>query len=106
MITATMDWNRLTMEVDGHAGYAEKGKDIVCAAASMLAGALGGVLEEAKSRGRCDMTSRDEDGHSVIRAAPRMGNVAEVKAYFRMAVTGFRMLQEQYPEHIRIREVD
>ena len=35
------------MTVQGHAGYAEKGKDIVCAAVSALVYALIATLEEA-----------------------------------------------------------
>ena len=40
MIKAVMYWNRLRLEVDGHAGYDEKGKDIVCAGVSMMVNAL------------------------------------------------------------------
>ena len=105
MTKATMYWQRLRLEVTGHAGYAEAGKDIVCAAISMLTDALAGVLEEAEARGRCMHKIRDGDGSMVITADPTMGSVTEIKAYFRMAVTGMRMLQEQYPEHIRIQEV-
>lgn len=105
MTKAIMYWNRLQLEVHGHAGYAEPGKDIVCAAISMLTDALGGVLEEAEARGRCEHKIRDGDGHTVITADPTLGSMNEIKAYFRMAVTGMRMLQEQYPKHIEIREV-
>ena len=105
MTKAIMYWDRLRLEVNGHAGYAEEGKDIVCAAISMLTDALGGVLEEAEERGRCEHKIRDGDGSTVITADPTMGSRQEIKAYFRMAVTGFRMLQEQYPKHIEIREV-
>lgn len=105
MTKATMYWQRIRLEVTGHAGYAEAGKDIVCAAISMLTDALAGTLEEAKARGRCDYKARDGDGTVIISADPTMGSIVEIKAYFRMAVTGMRMLQEQYPEYIRIQEV-
>ena len=105
MTKAVMYWNRLRLEVNGHAGYAEEGKDIVCSAISMLTDALGGVLEEAEARGRCEYRIRDGDGSVVITADPTLGSVNEIKAYFRMVVTGFRMLQEQYPKHIQIQEV-
>ena len=106
MIRASMDWRRLRLESAGHAGYAEKGEDIICAGASMLTGALGGVLEEAKERGRCSCTMKNRDGYAMIEAEPTLSNRAEIKAYFRMAVTGYKLLQEQYPKYIEIREVE
>ena len=105
MTKVTMYWERLRLEAEGHAGYAEPGKDIVCAAISMLTDALAGTLEEAEARGRCECKAKEKDGSVLIWANPTMGSVTEIKAYFRMAVTGFRMLQEQYPGHITIREV-
>ena len=105
MIRATMYWARLRLEVDGHADYAEKGKDIVCAGASMLTGALAGALEEAEDRGRCEYKAKNSDGKALIWAEPAMGSVQEIKAYFRMAVKGYRMLEEQYPGNVTIREV-
>ena len=105
MIKAVMYWNRLRLEVHGHADYAEAGKDIVCAGASMLTDTLAGVLEEAEERGRCKNNIRDGDGDMMLSADPTLGSMSEIKAYFRMAVTGFRMLQEQYPKHAEIREV-
>lgn len=44
MIRVRFEKNRLT--VRGHAGYAERGEDIVCAAVSALVYALIGVLQE------------------------------------------------------------
>ena len=105
MIRATMYWNRLRLEAAGHAGYAEKGQDIVCAGASALTNALANALEEAEERGRCSMEAKNRDGYAMITADPTMGNRQEIKAYFKMAVTGMKKLQEQYPKNIEIREV-
>lgn len=44
MIVVTVEKNSIT--VDGHAGYAEAGKDIVCAAVSVLTSTLIMSLEE------------------------------------------------------------
>ena len=105
MIRANMDWNRLRLEVAGHAGYAEKGQDIVCAGASMLTGALAKALQEAEERGRCSVTIKQREAYGMIQADPAMGNVQEVKAYFRMAAKGMRTLAEQYPKNVEFREV-
>ena len=105
MIRATMYWDRLRMETEGHAGYAEEGQDIVCAGASMLMYALGRVMEESEARGRCECKTKITDGKMIVWSNPTMGAINEIKAYFRMAVTGFRMLQEEYPGKVTIREV-
>ena len=105
MIRATMYWGRLRLEVEGHAEYAEKGKDIVCAGASMLTGALGAALEEAEARGRCECKVRYSEGKALIWAVAAMGSRQEIKAYFKMTVTGFKLLEEEYAGNVTIREV-
>ena len=104
MTKATMNWNRMRMEIDGHAGGGTKGNDIICAGESMLICALIGALEEAQTRGRCEMDYEDRDGYAMVWADPSIGCSNEIRAYFRMAVKGMRMLQEQYPEHVSIKE--
>ena len=106
MIHAKMDWRRLELMMWGHAGYAEEGKDIVCAGASMLFDALAGSLKEAEDRGRTTATLHERGENTVIITAdPSMNNVSEIKAYFRMAATGLRQLAEQYPENVEMKEV-
>ena len=105
MIRATMYWNRLRLEVDGHAGYDEKGKDIVCAGVSMMVNALAGVLEDAEMRGRTAASCESADGKAVIWADPNLGNLSEIKAYFRMCVKGLQMTAEAYRGYIEIKEV-
>ena len=105
MIRAVMYWNRLRLEVDGHAEYDEKGKDIVCAGASMLTGALAAALEEAEERGRCECKAKIDEGKALIWAEAAMGSRQEIKAYFKMAVAGYKLLQEKYAGNVTIREV-
>ena len=104
MVNAVMNWQRLELMVDGHAGADEKGKDIVCAGISMMVSALIGVLEDAQMRGRCTLEYTSEDGKAKIMADPLMGSLAETKAYFRMCVKGLQMVREEYPGNIRVTE--
>ena len=105
MIRATMYWNRLRMEIEGHAGYAEEGKDIVCAGASALVDALAGALQDAERRGRTTATAEEKDGKVIIWADPMMGSLNEIKAYFRMCVKGMQLMHESYRENITVKEV-
>ena len=106
MITAVMYWDRMRLEVSGHANAAPKGQDIVCAGASMLTGALAGVLEDAQQRGRTKFRCEDTEEGLTIWAEPQMSCYREIKSYFRMCVKGFQMLQEQYSKYVWIREVN
>lgn len=105
MIRGLMNWPRMRLEVKGHANYDEPGKDIVCAAASMLTGALAGVLEDAQARGRTKFEWKEEGSGVVIWADPNMGSMNEIKSYFRMAVKGMKMVAEQYPKNVEMKEV-
>ena len=106
MTKAVMYWNRMRLEVDGHAGGGEKGKDLICAAESMLISALIGALGEAEQRGRCETDYEDGDGKAMVWAYPSMGCSNEIRAYFKMCIAGFRMLAERYPGNVKMEEVN
>ena len=106
MTKATMIWDRLRLDVEGHAGYAEEGKDIVCAGVSILTYALARALEEAEQRGRCEYKAKIEGDRALIWANATMGSLNEIKAYFRFAVNGLKMLAEQYPGNVTVKEVN
>ena len=105
MTKAVMYWNQLQLIVKGHANSDGYGKDLVCAAVSMLTGALVGVLEEAEARGRTLFEWKEGDGELTIWADPNIGSEREVKSYFKMCVKGLKMLHDQYPKNVDIKEV-
>ena len=105
MILVRMEWGNLKMTMEGHAGTAEKGHDLVCAGASMLAQALGRSLQIAQARGRLDLQILSEEGMMRIQADPELSSLNETKAYFRMFLNGMRMLAEEYPANVKVKEV-
>ena len=90
MIVIRMDRRHGLLEIDGHAGYAEKGKDIVCAAVSVLACSLVGYVSGCVKR---------EDGHMSF-SAGKMSSRA--RGAFDCAYGGFAMLAEAYPAHVTL----
>lgn len=106
MTKARMNWGKLRLEMSGHAGAAERGKDIVCAAESMLTQALLQTLLEMNDEKKLWMewTGSAAAGYLKMEAAPVEEYRAEVRACFRMCITGLRMLAEKYPEHIKLTE--
>ena len=80
----------------GHAGYAENGKDIVCAAVSFQMYSLEGWCSVHADELR-KHSSKIGDGMFEIYFEGKAG-----KSVFEMAVIGFKQLQETYPKHIKI----
>lgn len=74
------------MRITGHAGYAKKGSDIVCAAVSALIDALAAVT---------DGSVRD-DGETYVCAFVGFGEA------FDMARIGFARIAAAYPKHVRV----
>ena len=80
--------DEMILRAEGHAGYAEKGKDIVCAAVSVLMQTL------ACSVGTC--MGNDGKGFSVV-CKKSNNNIAK----FELVTDGLVLLQREYPENVR-----
>lgn len=96
MITAryTTEDGKYTLTVEGHAGYDEPGKDIVCAGVSALVYALLGWLEDhPEDTEYVDMSM--EDGASVSCVGDE-----RVGAVFEAIFTGIEMIACRYPDHV------
>lgn len=78
--------------MEGHAGYCG-GRDIVCAAASMLFFALAGRLREL---GMGEYVERCQSGEARAFVPDGLSDA------FRVILCGFRMLEETYPENVRV----
>lgn len=86
---------RFELTLEGHAGYAPRGYDIVCAGASMLLYALAGTLEARGDKAEVTL----EPGRGQVACA----GGGEVGALFEMAAVGLCQLAESYPDNITIR---
>ena len=96
MITVTYshEGQRYKISVKGHAGEAEPGKDIVCAAASGILWSLYASLEKY-----CDDFSADmRPGDSTLTA---QGPLVETR--FETIMEGYRWLHQNYPEYVQIK---
>ena len=84
-----------TLFVRGHAGYAEKGQDIVCAGVSAIVYALIGWLENnLEAYVDIDETS----GYVSISCE----GDEKVEAVFYMAAIGIENIANTYPDHVDI----
>lgn len=97
----------LSLEIKGHADYAEYGKDIVCSAASILAYTLADFLLKATKKGEISEPNIEmKDGYISIQYEARSEtDYAFVKDKFDIVQCGYSMLQKTYPQHITIKKM-
>ena len=102
MIQATYyrSYNRLT--VTGHARSAEPGKDLVCAAASILAYTLAANVANMADNGQVRQpVIKTDKGDAEISCNPRHNIKASVTLIFDTVCAGFELLAHDYPEYIK-----
>ncbi len=91
---------------EGHAGYAEKGRDIVCAGISALCIALVRRLEDMAAEGIVRLPTCDTgDGELRLRVeTARDDKMSELllRNTFAAIMAGFTALEEEYDEYLMI----
>ena len=94
----------ITLKLTGHAGQAEQGKDIVCAAASILAYTVAQVLQFMYEQG--DLQKKPHlklaEGDTVIIAKPKPESYDEALHTFFVAQAGYHLLQHNYPQYVTL----
>lgn len=109
MITASFIQNReqgfLSMELRGHAGFAELGKDPVCAGASVLAMTAAQCVKSMEEAGRLQKKAHIliRSGRVQVTAKPKEEAFDEARLLFWAAETGLRLLSEAYPGFIQVK---
>ena len=94
-------------KIQGHAGYAENGKDIVCAAASILAFSLAEGLERAQKQGGLQsLMMCHSSGTMCFSFLPTPERQESVVALTEGMVIGFELLSRKFPKfvHVEIEE--
>lgn len=93
--------NEMILRAEGHAGYAEKGKDIVCAAVSVLMQTLACSVD-ANNTGNTFELSDGKNGNRLTVQAP-MSVLNRDK--FDLVVEGLIRLAENYPENVQFKKL-
>lgn len=102
MIQVTVDKYK-GYRVEGHAGYAELGKDIVCASVSVLSQSVLMQLQEVAivQYKIEDKNYGSRDGLLEVKIVGT-GRSKEVQALLDLLVTGVSEIEKQYPDHVRL----
>lgn len=89
------DEERHKLAVQGHAGYDETGRDIVCAGVSAISYALLGFLYDA---GGVIEKAQTGSGEMVIECERAAG----IDSAFHMAMIGYLQIAKKYPQHVDV----
>ena len=93
------------LQMQGHAGAAPKGQDLVCAGASTLALTLGraaALMEEEEMLARPALV-RLEAGDTAISVLPREDWVTVVDIVFWTILLGLSRLAQAYPQYVQLK---
>lgn len=98
------DTGTIILKVKGHAGQAEKGKDIVCSAASILTYTIAQYLNYVYKQGglKKKPNIKLNDGDSLIVAKPTEEYEGEVLNAFFVAEVGYSLLAKNYPQFVEL----
>lgn len=105
MVTAKFELGKefIAMTVKGHAGFAELGKDPVCAGASVMAMTVAQCIqhmgEEGKLQKKPSIVIRN--GRVTVTAKPKTDHFQEAFHIFYVGEVGMQILAESYPTHVQ-----
>ncbi len=96
----------IRLKMEGHAGTAPKGEDLLCAAASQCAYTIAQAVTFYHEMGYLQLEPKVEitDGKATVIATPKREYLAEVLNSFWTVQCGLHVLSHNYPQHIRLTE--
>ena len=101
--------NEYYVNINGHADYAPKGLDIVCAGVSALTSAFFDSVIAASVREHCrGFNVKTADGHFSVFMDKIRDNVTDdiVKSFLLMLNEGLASIERQYPAHLKLNVFD
>lgn len=98
-VTFTEKGKTLSLRIEGHAGYAETGKDIVCASASILAYTLATIIDTFGLISTINLKSGDTTIECECFDDPMMDVIRDS---FNYAQVGYTLLAQNYPQYVEL----
>jgi len=92
-----------SLEMEGHAGYAELGHDLICAAVSTLVAALKSYLDRLDGEGMLIQREESvlESGRAKMGALPEAQSADRLQGALELAECFLSLLEKNYPENIK-----
>ena len=97
--------NNLTLKLEGHAGQADIGHDIVCASASILAYTVAQFVKEAEANGYLKSSAEIslESGDAVVSCRPIDDMLIDMQNIYLFAEKGYHLLAHNYPQFVELK---
>ena len=105
LITRDAGCSRYTVDIEGHAEYAEEGKDIVCAGVSALAMAAVKTLSTLEEAGMCRVTACDTPHPGSLHLETEVDEGAQkvsIMTVISMLAHGLEGIAQQHPDNIQL----
>lgn len=98
----TTEGEKLSLRLKGHAGYAEVGKDIVCASASMLAYTVAQIVRIKDHYGclKEPAVERLKSGDTEVTCVPTDESYDSLWDAYDFARVGYHLLAHNYPQYV------
>lgn len=94
---------QFNISINGHAGYAKKGSDIVCAGVSALTIALVHTLDDLQDEGKVENIMNISDGVVKIECLSMIyTDIVEVESAFNTVLCGLKHIEKEYPKNVKI----
>ena len=97
---------RISLIVNGHANYDERGKDLVCASVSILTLTIANIIADAKERGVVaeNTAIQVNDGDVYINChCLDTGSYIGILGTFETVLTGYKLIAEEYPKNVVVK---
>lgn len=110
MITASLIVDEkdrsLSLEVKGHAGQAEIGKDIICASASILLYTVAQEVMDMTRKGEVLSVTNINEGDSTVSCKCKTEEAySEAIRVFYFGMVGYQLLAHNYPQFVEYKIV-
>ena len=90
----------LEVKISGHAGQAEKGKDIVCSAVSILFYTLAQAVMDSTDMLEEEPTIVIDDGNGYVSCKPKKEFLSTMQRTYWTILTGFELLVQEYKDYV------
>lgn len=96
--------SKLTLKLEGHAGQADIGHDIVCASASILAYTVAQFVKDAEASGglKSPAEIKLDSGNGVISCKPIDDILIDMQNIYLFAEKGYDLLAHNYPQYVEL----
>lgn len=100
MVNVIFKPKELELTITGHAEQAEKGKDIVCSAVSILAYTLARAIEESKDMLESAPVVEIDEGNVKISCVPKKVFLATIQRTYWTVLCGYELLVSSYGSYV------